>query len=211
MIMVPAAAGRVSTASRFGERRFRRYVTPPFPPEPGRHMDRLSIPENARRWALHLSTDDCIDRHTQIRRTGAGRPREENSMREHIDFIQAQNLPWQEADSFSLPGATMKLLSIDDEDHSFSCVLRLPAGWSRAAAPSVTDEEMYILEGSLEAGGERLDEHCYSFLPAGAPNGVSSKDGATLLYFRSGEVAADRRTPEAAAKRRVARIDVSSG
>jgi len=36
-------------------------------------------------------------------------------MRPHIDFVQAQNLPWQSADIVDRPSLSLKLLSQDLE------------------------------------------------------------------------------------------------
>src|SRR5262245_35783802 len=55
-------------------------------------------------------------------------------MREHIEFIQAQRLPWEDATAKGFDRGKIKLLSTDPDDGSFSAVLRLPAGWSRPNA-----------------------------------------------------------------------------
>src|SRR5262245_15604655 len=75
-----------------------------------------------------------------------------NPMREHIEFIQAQRLPWEDAGSAGFAGARIKFLSRDPDDGSFSAVLQLPAGWSRQAAALPLDEEIYVLDGDLEIG-----------------------------------------------------------
>lgn len=133
-------------------------------------------------------------------------------MRDHIEFIQAQRMPWEDAAGFGLPGARLKLLSRDDEDGSFSAVAHLPSGWSREAGALALDEEIYVLDGALRIGGEVLGEDCYSFRPAGLDHGALAASGEThLLFFRSGEMAAPLRAPDAAAKRLVPKIDMTDG
>ena len=88
-------------------------------------------------------------------------------MREHIEFIQAQRLPWEDAGSSGFAGARIKLLSNDPDDGSFSAVLRLPAGWSRQNGPLAFDEEIYVLDGDLEIDGVTYPDNAYGFMAAG--------------------------------------------
>jgi hypothetical protein len=106
-------------------------------------------------------------------------------MRPHIDFIQAQNLPWQSAEPLGFPGARVKILSQDDASGAVSCVLSLPGGALRTAAALAFDEEIYILDGIVSFGSESYGEHGYAFLPSGfSDNGIASEGPAHLLYFR---------------------------
>ena len=52
-------------------------------------------------------------------------------MRPHIDFVQAQHLPWESAEALGFGGARAKILSRDDASGAVSCVLSLSAGLSR--------------------------------------------------------------------------------
>ena len=86
-----------------------------------------------------------------------------------------------------------------------------PAGWSRPNGPLPFDEEIYILDGDLDIGGVTFCDNSYGFIAAGAEsNALKALTDVTLLYFRSGAVPADRRTPAVAAQRTVARIDLGS-
>ena len=126
--------------------------------------------------------------------------RAENPMREHIEFIQAQRLPWDDAGSVGFAGARIKLLSRDPDDGSFSAVLQLPARWSRPAAPLPFDEEIYVLDGDLEIGGVTYPDNAYGFLAAGTDaNALRAPTEVVLLYFRSGHVAEHLKAPDAAA------------
>ncbi|MBL8590826.1 MAG: cupin domain-containing protein [Methylobacteriaceae bacterium] len=133
-------------------------------------------------------------------------------MREHIDFIQAQMLPWDEGAGFGLSGTRVKLLSRDDATGAISLILRLPAGWSRAAGALARDEEIYVLDGALDLAGRRLRRHTYSFLPGGhIDNALASEAGATLLYFRSEPAPTELLTREAVAARLVPPVDLAEG
>lgn len=110
-------------------------------------------------------------------------------MRDHIDFVQAQYLDWQDASTIGYPEARLKLLSSDDETGALSTIVSLPAGWTRTADPHRFDEEIYVLDGALTVGDLPFTAHCYGFLPAGySQNAMATQEGATLLYFRSGPV-----------------------
>lgn len=131
-------------------------------------------------------------------------------MREHIEFVQAQHLPWEDAAPYGFAGARLKLLSRDSSDFSFSSVLSLPPGFGRAAAPREDDEELFILDGALDVGGVRHGEDSYVFFAAGGETGAwSAPGGATLLYFRSGVVEAALRAPHVAQRRSAPRVSLS--
>lgn len=111
-------------------------------------------------------------------------------MRDHIEFIQAQRLDWQDGAAFGRPGTRMKLLSEDTGNGSFSCIARREPGWSAPDGILGVDEEIYVLDGSLAISGTIYTEDSYAFLPAGyARTGVGSADGATFLSFLSGPIA----------------------
>ena len=123
-------------------------------------------------------------------------------MREHIEFIQAQCLPWQDAAPLGAPGARLKLLSLDQADRSFSCVLALPPGFARRASAHDFDEEIFVLDGDLSVGDSKLGENVYAFCAAGGAEGAwMTRGGANLLYFRSGIVDAAQRAPQAVSRR----------
>lgn len=131
-------------------------------------------------------------------------------MREHIDFVQAQLLPWEDGTCIGFPGARAKLLSRDDETGATSVILSLPKGWSRDRGASACDEEFYVLDGALAVEDRLHRRHSYGFLPAGfSDNACRTPDGATLLHFRSGPVAADMLGPEAIASRLVSQVDLT--
>lgn len=108
--------------------------------------------------------------------------------RPHIEFIQSQALPWRE-DVWNgrFAGACVKVLSEDDETGAASTMVRYPAGWSRTGPEHLdADEELAVLDGTIEINGVNYTELCYAHLPAGhTRRSASSPGGAVTLTFVS--------------------------
>lgn len=109
--------------------------------------------------------------------------------RPHIEFIQSQALPWV-ASPFGgrFRNAKIKVLSEDKDSGASSLLVRYPAGYSRQGAEYLTvDEELFVLQGSLQINDKDYTEMCYAHLPAGFPRKVQiSSEGAIVLTFLSG-------------------------
>ena len=109
--------------------------------------------------------------------------------RPHIEFIQAQVLPWQKGipATDARPGVECKVLSLDGETGASTCVVRYPAGWSQGAPESlVADEEFFVLEGELRINGVTYSRNSYAHLPDGFPReSTESAGGAAVLTFFS--------------------------
>ena len=108
--------------------------------------------------------------------------------RGHIEFINARSLEWQNRDfaCFS-PDIETKILSLDQDTGAASVILRIPAGWKHNGPRWLNaDEELMVLEGSLEINGKSLDMDCYAFLPAGSERRhAASLNGASIIAFYS--------------------------
>ena len=108
-------------------------------------------------------------------------------MREHIEFVQAQRLPWADGAPHGRPGTLHKSLSADVVTGARSGIVRCPPGWSGDGAALAVDEEIYVLDGAIRIGDTEYREDCYAFLPAGYPREASvAPGGATFLSFLSG-------------------------
>lgn len=106
--------------------------------------------------------------------------------RPHIEWIQAQALPWQRDAIAAREGADAKILSRDDETGALSCIIRYPAGYARDAEWLAADEEFWVLDGSIVIDGVEYGEHTYAHLPKDMPrSGFSSAQGAAVLTFFS--------------------------
>lgn len=108
--------------------------------------------------------------------------------RSHVEFIQAQVLPWQRG----VPGTAArddveaKVLSRDSESGACSLLVRYPAGWVRATPERLAaDEEFLVLEGQLAINGRSYRP--YGYLPAGYERRVAAAPGgAVILTFFEG-------------------------
>jgi hypothetical protein len=109
--------------------------------------------------------------------------------RPHLEFVQAQALPWKTlgADS-SRPGVEAKALSFDPETRAVTAILRYPAGWTFDRAHHLdSDEELFVLSGALVVEGETYAAGDYAYLPAGfARARMYSPTGAEVLTFYEG-------------------------
>jgi len=108
-----------------------------------------------------------------------------------IEFIQSQSLPWQCAELDRLrPGVDVKILSVDDDNGATSLLVRYPKGFRAAAMTLAVDDELLVLDGSLDIGGLRHQPFAYAHLPGGYECGTwASTDGAVVLEFFSGRPA----------------------
>lgn len=112
--------------------------------------------------------------------------------RPHIEFVQAQILPWRRiGPGLARPDAEFKFLSRDPEDGACSILIRYPPGWRREDPEHIeAAEEFYVLEGALELNGETFSHDCYGHVPAGATRtSMSTGAGAVVLTFLDREPA----------------------
>lgn len=110
--------------------------------------------------------------------------------RPHIEFVQAQMLPWRRiGPGLARPDAEYKLLSRDTSDGACSTLMRYAPGWSRQGPEHITaDEEFFILDGALEIDGHHYGRDSYGFLPSGwTRHEMHSESGCVLLAFYNRE------------------------
>lgn len=110
--------------------------------------------------------------------------------RPHLEFIHEQVLPWSEGlYGGSRSGISVRTLSLDDETGASSLVVRYPPGWkAHESEHLLTDEEFFVLAGSLEVNEVAYDQLAYGFFPAGhVRRTASSPNGALVLTFFEGE------------------------
>ena len=109
--------------------------------------------------------------------------------RPHIEFIQTQAVSWSTlGDDSARPGTEVKLLSHDTDSKAVTVILRYPAGWSLDQEHHVdSDEELYVLSGTLTINDTLYEEGDYAFLPAGFPRStMATSDGADVMTFFEG-------------------------
>ena len=109
--------------------------------------------------------------------------------RPHIEFVQAQALPWRTLpDTAARPGVGCKVLSRDGDTGAVSVILRYPSGWQIADAHALdADEEFFVLAGELAIGETIYGRYDYAYLPAGWPRpAMRAPTGADVLTFFPG-------------------------
>jgi hypothetical protein len=106
--------------------------------------------------------------------------------RPHIEFVQAQMLPWRRIGAgLARPDAEYKMLSRDPDTGACSALIRFPPGWHREGPEHLAAaEEFYVLDGQFHMDGTTYDADCYAYLPAQWPRlTMSSTIGCTMLAF----------------------------
>ncbi len=126
--------------------------------------------------------------------------------RPHIEYIQAQGLPWRRGlYGRARPDVRTRILSIDRKNGDSSVLIKYPAGWKRTKKEYLTaDEELFVLDGALKIAGIEYGKHCYAYLPAGYERPrASSKEGAVVLtFFNATPTAVAGRAPKGMMKKK---------
>lgn len=134
--------------------------------------------------------------------------------RDHIEFVQAQMLPWRRiGPGLARPDAEYKFLSRDGADGACTALIRYPPGWRREGPEHITaSEEFYVLDGGFEINGQAYGSDSYSYLPAGwTRHTMSAQSGAVILTAFDREpdlVAGEGQLSEADRARAVPFLDV---
>lgn len=107
--------------------------------------------------------------------------------RPQIEFIQSQQIPWQQLSLWTDdPKIDVRVLSQDDSSQASSLLIKYPAGFSADIGSLEADEELLVLDGDLEIGAKHYRAYSYGHLPAGYHGGTRrSEQGAIVLTFYS--------------------------
>jgi hypothetical protein len=85
-------------------------------------------------------------------------------------------------------GGTMRVLRRRDDGVLRSLVVELPAGWSTPAVACSADVQLYVLDGDLVIGDDRLAADSFAFHPAGSDWGaVAAGAGVRAIMIFGGE------------------------
>ena len=107
-------------------------------------------------------------------------------MRPHIEFIQAQLMPWRRiGQDAARPDAEYKFLSRDEQTGACSAIIRYPPGWQREGDNRIAAaEEFYVLDGTLLVDDMVFGHDTYGYFPADYRHGrMAAPDGAVVLTF----------------------------
>jgi len=118
--------------------------------------------------------------------------------RAHLEFIQTQMLSWMPFPSTSShTGCEFKLLSHDPNSGAESLLIRYPKGYAETRPHfSDSDEELYVIDGSLKIGYQTYIAEDYAYFPAGyVRENIISHEGAVVLTFFESDHAATFKIP----------------
>ena len=102
------------------------------------------------------------------------------------DCLDVSKVQPQALNSGYAPGAVARNLSTESRTGGEHLVMELPAGWSLPRGRNEADIDLYVLEGSLDIGGENWMQGCYGYFPAGMAWGpLQTAGGCRLLLFTS--------------------------
>ncbi len=97
-----------------------------------------------------------------------------------------ETVAWQRFIVPGMPGGMMaKYLSRDEKRGGLALLSYLPIRWQHdERGYHNSDEEIFLLEGDLTIGDQKLSRYSYTFIPAGVAHGpVSTRQGAVFIRW----------------------------
>ena len=102
----------------------------------------------------------------------------------HIE--STETVQWQRFTVPGMPGGMMaKFLSRDEKRGGLALLSYLPVRWQHdEQGYHNSDEEIFLVEGDLTIGDQKLTRYSYTFIPAGVVHGpVSTRQGAVFIHW----------------------------
>ena len=82
------------------------------------------------------------------------------------------------------PGIKRRLISTNTDNGGGHMIIEIKKGWSNPKGYCSASQDIYILEGDLTLGNEKMISGCYSFIPSGVSHGpFKSDNGCRALVF----------------------------
>lgn len=82
------------------------------------------------------------------------------------------------------PGIRQRTISLNSDTGGGHMVVEIPPGWSNPRGYCSATQDIYILEGDLTHGDEKMISGCYAYIPDGVAYGpLSSDKGCKALVF----------------------------
>jgi hypothetical protein len=105
-------------------------------------------------------------------------------VREHVDFVRADDVAPEQISDGPLAGATRRLLSVDAETRDWTALVELPAGFAGDLSPTEGSLELLVVDGDLELGGVLLGALGWARAGRAADLGaIASAAGAEILWM----------------------------
>lgn len=102
----------------------------------------------------------------------------------HIET--SETIPWKKLTIPGMPGGMLaKFLSRDEKRGGLALLTYLPIGWEHnEKGYHNADEEIFLVEGDLTIGEQKLTKYSYTFIPEGVAHGpVSTRQGAVFVHW----------------------------
>lgn len=109
-------------------------------------------------------------------------------------------------------GLTIRRLNEDPDTGALSAVIHIPKGWARPeSVVCEADQDLFLLEGVLETGTEKLQSGGFSFYPQGVlqPSSMAREDCTAFVIFDRAPLyqEATASAPDAKVEQTVAALD----
>lgn len=103
-----------------------------------------------------------------------------------VSHETTENLRWERIEIPNFPiSLQAKVLSRDEKRGGLSLMASLPIAWSTATVGyNNADTEIFLLDGDLQIGDQKLTRYSYTFIPAGKAHGpMSTRQGSVFLVW----------------------------
>jgi hypothetical protein len=103
-----------------------------------------------------------------------------------VSYPSTGNLPWERINIPNVPsGLQAKVLSRDDKRGGVALMASLPIGWNHETRGyHNANTEIFVLDGDMQIGDQKLTRYSYTFIPAGTTHGpVTTRHGAVFLLW----------------------------
>ena len=96
----------------------------------------------------------------------------------NLGIIRGSEAEWQ---PMSIPGVAMKVLRADQATGEHTVLLRFEPGTQFPPHNHPEGEQVFVLEGEVQFGGDRLKAGDYIYTPPNAKHAAYSEGGCLLL------------------------------
>jgi len=103
------------------------------------------------------------------------------------DGLDINDKPLEKLEGAFEEGIKKRVISLNSDNGGGHMVVEISAGWSNPKGYSISGQDIYMLDGDLTVGNEKMISGCYSYIPAGIAYGpLKSENGCRMLVFYGG-------------------------